>query len=69
MEFGDERENDDRFRRALKKDPTFKPTTQQEFYAHPQFAGKASEPDYPVFRQGRTDEGNLNLVKNFVKFR
>jgi hypothetical protein len=69
MELGTAAANDDRFRRALKKDPNYRPTTYAEADAHPQFSVPAPEPNKPVNRQGRTDEGGLNLVTSFQKFR
>jgi hypothetical protein len=69
MDLGDESKNDDWRRLALKKDPTYVPTTMEEAYGHPQLTVPAPEPNRPVQRKGRLDEDRLNMVTKFVRFR
>ncbi|MGH7121834.1 MAG: hypothetical protein ACREFP_23050 [Acetobacteraceae bacterium] len=69
MDLGDEFKNDDWRRRALKKDPSYNPSTMEEFYALPQITVPAPEPNRPVLRKGRLDEGKLNVLTELVRFR
>jgi hypothetical protein len=69
MDLGDETPNDDWRRRALKKDPSYVPTTMEEMHASPQLTVPAPEPNRPVLRRGQLDEGRLNVVTDFTRFR
>lgn len=69
MDLGDESPNDDWRRHALKRDPSYVRTTMEEMNAQPQLTVRAPEPNRPVLRKGRLDEGRLNVVTDFIRFR